>query len=291
MNIFYIITRFNLRLWPHDKRGNQTQTEEWLKERFRLFESYCLPSIAGQTSKDFTWIVLFDSETPEEYTSRFGRYKLLCPQFTPVMVQPKVSRKFKTFIPQIVIEDIKKRYDNCESFRLITTYLDNDDALRNDYVAETARLAGEVGNNTFISYVKGLQYYTELNIAVSFRYKTNHFISFVETIENTSNTIKTVYGFGSHDDIDKFGNCQCLYLDNQNPKWLEVVHTNNIDNDIRLKFRFSLVTDLLCLKPFGIDNVLSKQSRKIFYTKFVVRSYKELIRHIRYKIYGRNWWK
>lgn len=36
----YILTRFNLRIWTKDKNGRQTQTDEWLKKRFALFETF-----------------------------------------------------------------------------------------------------------------------------------------------------------------------------------------------------------------------------------------------------------
>lgn len=36
MNKYYILTRFNLRLWPTDKKQKPTQTDEWLKTRFQL---------------------------------------------------------------------------------------------------------------------------------------------------------------------------------------------------------------------------------------------------------------
>lgn len=48
---------------------------------------------------------------------------------------------------------------------LITTYLDNDDALRNDYVEEIQRLAATTYNKTFIVFKYGLQYFVQLNIA------------------------------------------------------------------------------------------------------------------------------
>ena len=63
----FILTRFNLRLYPKDKNGNVTLTPEWLEHRFQLFELYTLPSLSAQTCKDFKWIVLIDRETPQEY--------------------------------------------------------------------------------------------------------------------------------------------------------------------------------------------------------------------------------
>ena len=64
--IHYILTRFNVDLynknntkWQKDKNGTNIDPEIWLENRFKLFETYCLPSIINQTSKNFKWIVLF----------------------------------------------------------------------------------------------------------------------------------------------------------------------------------------------------------------------------------------
>ena len=65
----FIITRFNVRVGKpqNDKNGNHTNTDVWLKNRIDLFEKYCLPSIVGQTSKNFIWLVLFDKKSIQEY--------------------------------------------------------------------------------------------------------------------------------------------------------------------------------------------------------------------------------
>ncbi|MGM9778607.1 MAG: glycosyltransferase, partial [Prevotella sp.] len=52
----YLLTRFNLRLWPHNKVGEETQTEAWLRRRVELFERYTLPSVVAQSCLDFVWI-------------------------------------------------------------------------------------------------------------------------------------------------------------------------------------------------------------------------------------------
>ena len=79
----YILTRFNLCLWTKDKKSNETRTDKWLKQRFELFERYCLPSIIHQTSKSFKWIVLFDATTPQYYKQKIKGYESRCEQFCP----------------------------------------------------------------------------------------------------------------------------------------------------------------------------------------------------------------
>lgn len=60
------------------------RTDRWLEHRFEVFERYCLPSVAAQTSGNFTWLCLFDAATPEPYRSRIEGYKARCPQFEAV---------------------------------------------------------------------------------------------------------------------------------------------------------------------------------------------------------------
>lgn len=80
----FIITRFNLNLYKRDKNSRPTRTDRWLEHRFEVFERYCLPSVAAQTNKRFTWLCLFDAATPERYRGRIEGYKNICPQFEAV---------------------------------------------------------------------------------------------------------------------------------------------------------------------------------------------------------------
>lgn len=144
----FILTRFNLRLWENDKKNAPVRTVEWLKERFILFEAYCLPSILTQTSQNFKWICLFDIDTPVEYRSNFRM--------------------------QI------KQHANPDDEHLITTYLDNDDCLRKDFVERIQKLSEHSPFNTVFSFKYGLQYFTTYNLAIKIPYPNNHFLSYYE---------------------------------------------------------------------------------------------------------------
>ena len=279
----YILTRFNLRLWTKDKNRNNTRTDEWLINRFELFERFCLPSIMNQTSQSFKWIVLFDINTPEKYKERIKSYEKACQQFFPCYVEAEKSRYFVRVFRDEIYKRIKK-----DTNLLITTYLDNDDALHKKYVEEVQEINVEFP--TFLSYVYGIQYYTELNIATRVPYTNNHFISLIEPLDKTQ-SFRTVYGYGSHVAINKYANTKTLYMDSSSQdRWIEVIHEANMDNDVKMTFDTKLIRDTEVLKKdYGLNITLSPQSTAIFYTTFLFRAFKEVIRHIKLKIVGRKW--
>lgn len=284
MHQHFILTRFNLRLWSKDKRNQPTRTSEWLEKRFKLFETFCLPSIINQSVHKFKWIVLFDAETPEPYRSRIHTYEKQYDFFQPYFINPQEGRFFtrifqKIITSQVTVNDV-----------VITTYLDNDDALRYDYIEEIQRLSNQVEDKTFISFTYGLQYFTQLNIATLVPFKNNHFISFVEKC-TPSSSIRTVFGYGSHIDIHNHLNTHTLYINRPfQAEWIEVVHENNMDNDIRMTFDTHLITDPRKLRQeYGISIDLVTHSRYIFYIRFLPRAIKEILRHIRYRIISRKW--
>ena len=51
------LTRFNLPSGGTEARIRARET--WLAERWTLFERYCAPSVAAQTSDRFRWIIYF----------------------------------------------------------------------------------------------------------------------------------------------------------------------------------------------------------------------------------------
>ena len=75
-----IMTRFNM---PTPGRESHIRSRPgWLAGRFELFERYCLPSIAAQTTRDFHWVVYFDVETPPEFRARIEACRAVFP-FVP----------------------------------------------------------------------------------------------------------------------------------------------------------------------------------------------------------------
>lgn len=280
----YILTRFNLCLWTKDKKRNETRTNEWLKQRFELFEQFCLPSIINQTNQDFKWIVLFDVNTPDNYKNKIGEYEQMCKQLCPCFVRPNEGRYFVKVFREEINKRLKKDTD-----LLITTYLDNDDAIHRKFVEEIQQVEYK-GCPTFASYLYGLQYYTELNIATYIPFFNNHFISLIERVSE-NRMFRTVYGYGSHGTVHKVQGTQMILIENTDQdRWVEVVHKANMDNDVRMTFKTKLVHDNNKLKnEYGLDISLSNNARRIFMTSFLWRAFKEVMRHIKQRIVPRKW--
>lgn len=135
LNLF-ILTRFNLYLWKKYKKGKKVRSREWLEHRFELFERYCLPSIKNQTCQSFEWIVLFDSTTPERLKEKIVEYQKECQQLVPVYVEPKDGHRFAQIFREEVVRRFKSSKDHGFNGRVLTTYLDNDDALNVRFVED-----------------------------------------------------------------------------------------------------------------------------------------------------------
>ena len=276
----FILTRFNLLLWTKDKEGNKVRTKRWLEHRFRLFEECCLPSIANQTCKNFEWIVLFDSSTPERYKERIKELQAKCPQLVSVFVEPEKGRYFA----QIFLEEVKRRMDDgrggCQ--RVLTTYLDNDDALNIHFVEDLQRRAADLSDGTFVYYRDGYQLFTDHHYLMQIRYLRNHFASVVEA--GNPATLKTIYGYGSHYYIDQIKGAKIEFVKDM-PMWCEVIHEKNMGNDAYF-LKAKMVRDAEILqREFALDETI-KASVGLYLFRFLPRYLKTFVRRIIIRIRG-----
>ena len=275
----FILTRFNLRLWNRDKSGSSVRTRGWLDHRFSIFEKYCLASIIGQTCKDFKWIVLFDSKTPDEYKTRIEGYQNVCPQLIPVFVEPQDGR----FFARIFGEEVRKRMDL--SARILTTYLDNDDALNSHFVEDIQRRAENLHDGTFITYVDGYQYYTDCEYVMRIHYPRNHFLSVVE--KNDVSGVRTIYGYGSHYYVVKIPGVHIEQISDSR-MWCEVIHEKNMGNDAYF-LRASMEKDCeLLQRDFAIDQPL-QSGLGLYLFRFLPRYARTFVRRARNRLFGREW--
>lgn len=275
----FILTRFNLCLWNKDKEGNKVRTEEWLGHRFTLFEHYCLPSVIHQTCQDFQWIVLFDSNTPEPYKKRIGEIQEVFPRLIPVYVRPEGGR----FFAQIFRDEVVKRLNG---ERVITTYLDNDDALNVGFVEDVQKRAESLPDGTFLNYTDGCQFYTDHNYLMRVHYPRNHFLSVVEN--GNPLMVKTIYGYGSHYYIDKIPGVKIEKI-RKTPMWCEVIHERNMGNDAYFLLGARMVRDgERTRREFAVDEPV-RYGIGLYLFRFIPRYIKTYIRRIGYFFFGRHW--
>lgn len=274
----FILTRFNLLLWNKDKDGEKVRTTKWLEHRFELFAKYCLPSVKSQTCQDFEWIVLFDSTTPEKYKARIADYERECPRFIPIYVEPVKGRCYAEIFRQEVVKRLTGQM-------VVTTYLDNDDALDIHFVEDIQRRAPTLPNGTFITYDIGYQFFTDHNYMMSIHFPKNHFMSLVESGNPT--TVKTIYGYGSHYYIDKIQGVRMEHIKNQ-PMWCEVIHEKNMGNDAYFLQAKMIRDGGLLRQAFAVDETVNS-SCAIYFFKFIPRYFKTFIRRIGYFLWCRHW--
>lgn len=282
----YVLTRFNLRLWRRNKYLKDTLTEAWLTKRFELFETYCLPSLAAQTQPDFVWIVLFDKATPEAFVKRAQALKDKCPQFLPVLVRSDASWDFPRIFGEVINVDLKRQREKGRTIeKIATTYLDNDDTLAIDHIERVRAAAEQAAHGTFITFLYGLQYFEELNIATRIRYNNNHFLTYVERLDD-HRPPQTVFGFGSHAYVYKFPACQVQEINTKDaPAWVENIHRTNVSNDVIMRRRTPLMRDRHILqKRFAVNIVTREDAARVFYTTYMYRWVREFFRHIFVKV-------
>ena len=289
----FILTRFNLLLWNKDKDGKKVRSTSWLEHRFELFERCCLPSIVVQTCQEFTWIVLFDSTTPERYKEKIEEYKKRCPQLIPVFVGPEGGRYFaQRFRDEVVkrVQEVqgKSRISELENYetqkRVITTYLDNDDALDIHFVDDIQRRAAALPDGTFITYDDGYQYFIDYNYVMRIHFPRNHFMS---VVERPNASLKTIYGYGSHYYIEKIDGVRIEHVKNV-PMWCEVIHEKNMGNDAYFLNAKMVKDDGLLLTAYGLQERVNS-GVGLYLFRFLPRYVKTFIRRIGYFLFGRKW--
>ena len=287
----FILTRFTIRLFRYDKQGHDIDRGLWFEERLKLFEAYTLPSIIGQTYQDFTWILLVSSTTPDKYRERMTGYRKLCPQITFISVKDEQGWHFANIFQQVVGKLLKEKGAKAGDFCL-TTYFDNDDCLNKDYVKDVHDILQQ-GDKTlqqggFLAFDYGIQYYTELGIATRIKYANNHFMTLSEKLSSAeSPSVRTCYGYGSHIDIEKRKAAPVHHIRHADkPMWVEVIHKDNVDNDVKMTLDTSFITDKSLLqRDFSINAILQTGKK----TEFFVRYAKQMLRRFHDRLFPRKW--
>lgn len=207
-----LLTRFNL---PSAGPESLIRAKEgWLRIRIELFEKFCLPSVLAQTNKNFHWIIYLDPESPEWLKER--------------MASLNESGVFRPiYRSQVSIEDRQcdlKEVSGGSGRVLLTTNLDNDDALAADFVERIQQLPLD-SNRTAIYFANGLIRQGS-NLYVR-RDKSNAFCSVGESWDNPLSCWADWHNrLALHMPVLSLGG---------DPAWLQTVHTTNVSNRIRGK--------------------------------------------------------
>jgi hypothetical protein len=138
-----ILTRFNL---PSPGRERSIRDRPgWLESRVELFQRYCLPSVAAQANAPASWIIYFDPASPAWLKERVDAHRR-AGHYVP-LYREQVSR-------DELLDDIRRVVGD-PADELLTTNLDNDDALASDF-CERLQAAHRPAGATAYYVVDGL---------------------------------------------------------------------------------------------------------------------------------------
>jgi hypothetical protein len=185
--------------------------EIWLRTRIKIFENFCAPSIRNQTSKNFLWVLAVHPNTPEWFIKRTQKAFKEC---LIVFSKANGNVNWVSSIP-------KKTFDN----KLLTTRLDNDDALHADFVNQVQKIAKRQNSICALDAPCGYNLDQKKLICYPLYKKSNQFISLLEF-----NPFLTVY-CREHPHIGK--EFRTLNLSENTPMWIQGINDTNIWNRIR----------------------------------------------------------
>jgi hypothetical protein len=209
-----ILTVFNVRL---HFGSNQAPSEDWLRHRFQLFEDLCYPSLRGQSNQDFRWVVLLDEGTPAEFRARIARFaewSNFVPHYTDQIMSVESFAAMR--------KDLIMRYVDDSRF-LITSTLDNDDALHRDYIGTVQQqFSGQ--SYEFINFADG---YALDHTRERLYHKHDRTSPFVSLIERTE--AATTVWLASHRELHRYGPVRQV---EGTPMWIQVIHGRNAVNTL-----------------------------------------------------------
>lgn len=138
----FLLTRFNLQTGGVEARVRAG--DGWLTHRWELFERYCAPSVARQSTDAFTWLIYFDPESPDWLKRAIAPYAERG-AFRPV---------FRAEVhPSDLLADIRAAGGGAGI--LLTTNLDNDDGIATDFLERLQR-AVDFSDRRALFVVNGL---------------------------------------------------------------------------------------------------------------------------------------
>lgn len=221
-----IITRFNLphKNWVKNRYG-KTLNDDWLDNRYNLFKDYCLPSVIGQTNKNFEWWLFFDTKTPKKFKTINESLKN---KHSNIKIFYEAS--LESFWDNLA-KQVEKHFKASDFDILITTRLDNDDVISVNFINDIQKKVKLEDKPYLLTFPIG--YTLQINNEEALRTINYEKNSFISLIEFQKQNILTVYK-NAHDqwkDVE-------YRIINNNPSWVQVIHENNLLNFGRGKLTF-----------------------------------------------------
>lgn len=203
------ITRFNV---PTPGRESLIRAREgWLRQRVELFDTFCLPSVIDQSNRNFRWLVYFDPESPEWFMDWIRKHESRG-SFHPLF---RISISNNDLVADL------RSITGGHGDVLMTTNLDNDDALAIDFV-ERLQAAIQGSTRTAIYFQHG----AILRSSKLYLRRDRH-NAFCTVAEPWKHPV-TAW----NDWHNRLVLSMPATILGGNPAWLQVVHGSNVSNAV-----------------------------------------------------------
>ena len=220
-----IITRFNLNLYSvgrdvATREGKRVcgEKDEWMERRLTLFFKYCAPSVIAQTCKNFVWVILMDTETPDRFREPVeewaGQYNFI------ELVYVGRDEQSSGWTTPIILKFAGK-HD-----KLVTTRFDNDDAIDPEYVSHVQKEARKT-KKALLVFPTGACWDDRHDVATIQWYVFNNTISFVAPNGDPDTVHRE-----QHEKMCRF---KTIMMRTSRPMWMHVIHQDNLSNRMRGK--------------------------------------------------------
>jgi hypothetical protein len=122
--VHFVVTKYNLSLYSDPDRLDRVggDPDRWMERRFRLFTTFTVPSLRGQSCQDFKWFVFTDRHTPERF---IGELEEVAAGFPQMRLVPLDRRQ---------VDFLRSEVRRSGARVAITSRIDNDDAWHTHYV-------------------------------------------------------------------------------------------------------------------------------------------------------------
>ncbi|MFS0733990.1 glycosyltransferase [Microbacterium sp. 1P10UB] len=202
-----VLTKFNILTTPEYGPAGRRLEDAWLERRLAEFETFSLPSLKSQSTKAFRWLIFCDDESPRWFKERMASYG---PLVEPVFVSGMTNATMGALLRD-------RRYTGARP--LITTRVDNDDALAIDFIeAVQSEYAGQ--DRVFINFPWGLR---ACDGALFTGYwHSNPFMSLIER-PPADGAFRCVY-FRQHHLVKK---TEKVVNVRRPPSWIRAMHASN----------------------------------------------------------------
>ena len=248
----YIATRFNIQHsgWQNTKSGNEVLTENWLQNRFEIFEKYTLPAVLNQSSKNFKWCIFFDLNTSQVFKKKIQRLLEKHLFMSAIFIE-----NYDELVPEFIF--FIKQNKTSASY-IITTRIDNDDIIHRDFV-KTIQSLFHPRDLCVIDLRSGFQMSIDVEPAEvrNYSHPFNAFLSVIEPV----NSCSTIYSRQHY----HWKNEKTIVYEKKR-LWIELSHDENYVNhrQVKLKMSYSFEPKRFALsEQFQIDvfNAFIENSR------------------------------